>query len=158
MITPCGCWGWRGREIARAERELLALQREDGGWAGNPHLSSEAFATGEALVALAQSGAVAASNVAYRRGLDFLLDTIPRWFVVRAKPRHQVPAVFRKRLSFRTRPVDLRRRYGVGRAGHRAVHPPALYSRQPPGVAGAWLPVGSRSSGGAVRRFRTHFP
>ena len=59
----------------RAGRELLALQREDGGWSGNPYLNSEAFSTGEALVALAQSGAVAATNVAYRRGLGFLLST-----------------------------------------------------------------------------------
>jgi len=69
---------WAGApkgEISRAVRELLALQRQDGGWSGNPYLDSEAFSTGEALVALAQSGAVAAANVAYRRGLDFLLST-----------------------------------------------------------------------------------
>ena len=69
---------WAGAsksEMARAVRELVALQREDGGWSGNPYLSSEAFSTGEALVALAQSGAVAAANAAYRRGLDFLLST-----------------------------------------------------------------------------------
>jgi hypothetical protein len=69
---------WAGapkEDIVRAGRELLALQREDGGWSGNRYLSSEAFSTGEALVALAQSGAAAAANVAYRRGLDFLLST-----------------------------------------------------------------------------------
>jgi len=69
---------WTGApegDIVRAERELLALQREDGGWSGNPYLNSEAFSTGEALVALAQSGAVAAADVAYRRGLGFLLST-----------------------------------------------------------------------------------
>jgi hypothetical protein len=61
--------------MARAVGELVALQGEDGGWSGNPYLNSEAFSTGEALVALAQSGAVAPANVAYRRGLDFLLST-----------------------------------------------------------------------------------
>jgi hypothetical protein len=69
---------WTGapkEDIARAGRELLVLQREDGGWSGNRYLSSEAFSTGEALVALVQSGAVAGANVAYRRGLDFLLST-----------------------------------------------------------------------------------
>ena len=69
---------WTGApkgDIVRAGRELLALQREDGGWSGNPYLNSEAFSTGEALVALVQSGAVAAANVAYRRGLGFLLST-----------------------------------------------------------------------------------
>jgi hypothetical protein len=69
---------WAGApkgEITRAAHELLALQRKDGGWSANPYLNSEAFSTGEALVALARSGAVVAADGAYRRGLGFLLST-----------------------------------------------------------------------------------
>ena len=38
-------------------------------------MESDAYATGEALVALRQSGAVATSAAAVRRGVDFLLRT-----------------------------------------------------------------------------------
>jgi hypothetical protein len=37
-------------------RELLALQRADGGWAQTPYLQSDAFATGQVLYALRQLG------------------------------------------------------------------------------------------------------
>lgn len=46
---------WAGRDasaIAKAKRELLALQRADGGWADLPSTPSNAYATGKALVAL----------------------------------------------------------------------------------------------------------
>ena len=61
--------------IARAARDLLALQHDDGGWAQLETLASDAYATGEALVALRESGAVAPTDRAYRGGLDFLLRT-----------------------------------------------------------------------------------
>jgi squalene cyclase len=54
---------------------LEALQREDGGWSGNPYLKSDAYATGEALYALYESGAISTSEPAYRRGVDYLLRT-----------------------------------------------------------------------------------
>ena len=64
------------QERDRAGRTRTARAAARGrGLVRQSYLNSEAFATGEALVALAQSGAVAASNVAYRRGLDFLLST-----------------------------------------------------------------------------------
>jgi hypothetical protein len=50
---------WAGAEAAErktATRELLALQRADGGWAQLPRLQSDAYSTGEALVALAEAG------------------------------------------------------------------------------------------------------
>ena len=59
--------------VVRAARDLLALQRADGGWAQLGTLASDAYATGEALVALAESGAAAPSQRAFRNGLDFLL-------------------------------------------------------------------------------------
>jgi len=54
---------------------LIAEQRPDGGWAQLPTLSSDAFATGQALVALAQSGALTVTDPAYQRGVAFLMST-----------------------------------------------------------------------------------
>jgi squalene cyclase len=56
-------------------RELVAKQRDDGGWAQHEALSSDAYATGQALVALVESGAVAVTDEAYKRGVAFLLST-----------------------------------------------------------------------------------
>jgi hypothetical protein len=70
--------------IQKAARDLVATQRTDGGWSQLPTLASDAYATGEALVALEQSGAVTASDAAYRRGVAFLLKTQladGSWFV-----------------------------------------------------------------------------
>jgi len=53
----------------------LQTQRRDGGWAGNPYLESDAYSTGEALYALHESGATAAGDPAYQRGLRFLSHT-----------------------------------------------------------------------------------
>jgi hypothetical protein len=58
-----------------AARSLLADQRSDGGGAQLPTLSSYAYATGQALVALRESRAISASDAAYRRGSEFLLNT-----------------------------------------------------------------------------------
>jgi hypothetical protein len=54
---------------------LVAQQGSDGGWAQLPHLSSDAYATGQALVALATSGQVTTSDPVYQRGIDYLLRT-----------------------------------------------------------------------------------
>jgi len=59
----------------RAVRELLALQRPNGGWAQLPHMQPDAYATAESLVALAEAGSVPVSNAAWRKGLQFLLGT-----------------------------------------------------------------------------------
>ena len=45
--------------IRNAARGLLALQRPDGGWAQLATLTSDAYATGQALVALSESGGLA---------------------------------------------------------------------------------------------------
>ena len=57
-----------------AVRDLLASQRSDGGWAQIPTMTSDAYATGAALVALHEAG-VRNSESAYRRGVQFLLET-----------------------------------------------------------------------------------
>lgn len=61
--------------IRAAARALLADQRSDGGWAQLPTLSSDAYATGQALVALQESGAMGAKDAACQRARQFLLST-----------------------------------------------------------------------------------
>jgi squalene cyclase len=58
-----------------AARALLAEQRPDGGWGQTPTLETDAYATGQALVALQWSGRLAASDPALQRGIAFLLRT-----------------------------------------------------------------------------------
>jgi ankyrin repeat protein len=68
---------WAGAsaaELGQAARDLMALQKQDGGWAGNAYLSSDAFSTGEGLYALHESG-MASNEPVYRRGADYLLRT-----------------------------------------------------------------------------------
>jgi ankyrin repeat protein len=70
--------------IRKAARALIAEQRSDGGWSQLPGLTSDAYATGQALTALVESGAITAGDAAYRRGSTYLLDTQladGSWFV-----------------------------------------------------------------------------
>jgi ankyrin repeat protein len=62
-------------ERQKAARRLLAEQREDGGWSQLPSMTSDAYATGEVLVALREGAGLATSDPAYQRGLLFLLKT-----------------------------------------------------------------------------------
>jgi ankyrin repeat protein len=69
---------WAGADaaaISRVTSRLLEAQRSDGGWAQIQTRESDAYATGEALVALNQAGRVSPSNSAFRRGVRFLLNT-----------------------------------------------------------------------------------
>jgi hypothetical protein len=79
-----------GDAIAAAVRDLKAAQRPDGGWAQTSSLASDAYATGQALVALATSGLVPRDDDSRRRGTEFLLNTQladGSWFVrTRALP------------------------------------------------------------------------
>lgn len=72
-----------------AVRELWAAQRSDGGWAQLTSMASDAYATGEALVALEQVG-IGMSDPSFRRAVEFLLRTQlsdGSWYVVsRAQP------------------------------------------------------------------------
>jgi ankyrin repeat protein len=61
--------------IKREMGELIAEQRADGGWAQLATLASDAYATGQALVALKQAGALPVAAPAYQRGIEFLLKT-----------------------------------------------------------------------------------
>ena len=60
--------------LQQAISAMLELQREDGGWSQLPNLSSDAWATGLTLVAIHTAG-FDTSNAAYRRGVQFLLNT-----------------------------------------------------------------------------------
>jgi len=56
-------------------RELAAQQRPDGGWAQIPTMASDAYATGEALVALGEAARVAATVDRIPPGVEFLINT-----------------------------------------------------------------------------------
>ena len=78
-------WSGAGSEAKqKAARQLVAEQRPDGGWAQIPTLASDAYATGQALVALRESGAVAVTDPAFKRGVAYLMQTQcadGSWFV-----------------------------------------------------------------------------
>jgi len=59
--------------LKRMAAALLAEQRADGGWAQLPSRSSDAYATGEALVALYDAG-MGPADPAFQRGLSYLLE------------------------------------------------------------------------------------
>jgi squalene cyclase len=85
---------WAGADsakIGKAAKAVAGLQREDGGWAQTPRLSSDAYATGTALHALFESG-MAADSPAYRKGVAFLLRTQAAdgsWYVASRAPKFQ---------------------------------------------------------------------
>jgi hypothetical protein len=77
---------WAGgpsSEIVREKAALIELPREDGGWAQMSSMTSDAYATGQALYAL-HAAKLPVSDAAYRRGTDYLLKTQLEdgtWFV-----------------------------------------------------------------------------
>lgn len=68
----CGGDGAVKKKVAD---KLFALQNKDGGWSQLPTLQSDAYATGQALFALAESGQIAAHDADYQRGIAYLLQT-----------------------------------------------------------------------------------
>ncbi|HXF39825.1 MAG TPA: ankyrin repeat domain-containing protein [Blastocatellia bacterium] len=69
--------------VRKGVRGLLAMQRPDGGWSQIASLASDAYATGQALVALREAG-LPATDPVYKRGIAFLLKTQlgdGSWFV-----------------------------------------------------------------------------
>jgi ankyrin repeat protein/mono/diheme cytochrome c family protein len=67
--------GGRRETIKKAAADLLASQRPDGGWAQLSTLASDAYATGQAMVALQESGALEPSSPVYQKGVRFLMNS-----------------------------------------------------------------------------------
>jgi|ERR1700754_1884259 len=61
------------QEKEKVAARLLALQHPDGSWSQLPTMSSDAYATGQALYALSESGAVQPQDPAYQKGVAWLL-------------------------------------------------------------------------------------
>ena len=78
---------WSGetqKGIAKHVASLVNMQREGGGWSQLPTKASDAYATGEVLVALLQSGLATHYSRKIVRGIDFLLSAQQddgSWFV-----------------------------------------------------------------------------
>jgi ankyrin repeat protein len=72
-------------------KELIALQRSDGGWAQTPNLTSDAYATGQVLYTIHELG-VPATNQVYRQGVAYLLKAQladGSWHVASRAPKFQ---------------------------------------------------------------------
>jgi ankyrin repeat protein len=68
-------WGGGSREkIRKTASQLRELQRSDGGWGQIPALASDAYATGQALVALRESG-MTPSEAPFQRGVRYLVES-----------------------------------------------------------------------------------
>jgi ankyrin repeat protein len=62
-------------DLKAAADRLLSEQQPDGGWRQIPGRSSDAYATGETLVALHVAGGLAVNTAAYQRGIGYLLGS-----------------------------------------------------------------------------------
>jgi ankyrin repeat protein/mono/diheme cytochrome c family protein len=69
-------WANDASDAARRSAQLLvATQRPDGGWSQFAGIDSDAYATGQALFALAVAGRMPPSADPYRKGIAYLLKT-----------------------------------------------------------------------------------
>lgn len=69
-------WANAGSDGAqKSARALIALQRPDGGWSQLPGMEPDAYATGQALFALATAGRMSSADPVYQKGVDYLLKT-----------------------------------------------------------------------------------
>jgi len=69
-------WSGAGRDtLKRLARELFSTQEADGGWASLDGRVSDAYSTGQALVALHQGGGVPIADANWQRGIEWLLKT-----------------------------------------------------------------------------------
>ena len=84
-------WGRGDRAIIRkAAAALLALQKSNGGWEQRAGAGTEAYSTGQALVALREAGAIARTSELFQKGIQYLKNSqLPdgSWYVAsRAVP------------------------------------------------------------------------
>jgi len=86
---------WAGGNAAKVSalgKALMSAQHADGGWSQNRNLASDAYATGEALYALQETGILKASDAIYQKGVKFLMDTQwedGSWYVRSRAPKFQ---------------------------------------------------------------------
>lgn len=69
---------WAGADRAGLKRmaaELMAEQQPDDGWAELDGRPSDAYSTGQTLLALHEAGGVAITDPAWKRGIEYLLRT-----------------------------------------------------------------------------------
>src|SRR5262249_46909467 len=69
---------WSGADsadIRRAARELISEQHSDGGWSQLSTLGSDAYATGQVLVALNETNSLSVTSQIYRQGVSYLQRT-----------------------------------------------------------------------------------
>jgi hypothetical protein len=69
---------WSGADssaIRKSAQILAATQQSDGGWSSLDGRDSDAYSTGEALVALADAGKMPIIDARYQHGVDYLLKT-----------------------------------------------------------------------------------
>jgi hypothetical protein len=69
---------WTGSDKgqkAKVAQKLLGMQNADGGWSQLPTLKSDAYATGQAMYALYESGMIRSEDESYQKGLRYLLKT-----------------------------------------------------------------------------------
>jgi ankyrin repeat protein len=69
---------WAGADQATLHKvaaELKAAQRVDGGWSSLEGRSSDAYSTGQVLMALHEAGGTAITDPAWQRGIAYLLST-----------------------------------------------------------------------------------
>jgi ankyrin repeat protein len=79
--------------IRKAKDLLIGEQNADGGWAQLRGLNSDAYATGQVLVALHEAGGLSTADPVYQRGVEYLLkgqEPDGSWLVhTRAAPRNE---------------------------------------------------------------------
>jgi hypothetical protein len=61
--------------VKSAAQELIAGQRDDGGWGQTATMAADAYATGSVLVALHEAAGLATADPVYQRGMKYLLET-----------------------------------------------------------------------------------
>jgi len=63
------------RQFEQWARQILSHQRADGSWAQLPGLDGDAYATGQSLYALTVAGVLDTNSVAWKLGIEYLLNT-----------------------------------------------------------------------------------